>query len=467
METIPFAAAVGDSPEEIAAQALQRYMREDYDGAAHGFDAALARAPDRDDWRELAAKAKLNAHARVDMFVPPPHAPTRDELLAAPSAREGVLPAPPKPLQRSPVQRVLHALGDALGAIVTGAMDVATGVWARVAGFHDRVWTNWYRRGGPGAVLTLADMRNRLNALHLPSVYPKGARVAFQPADLTPPPGATHFRTADGSWNNFDDPREGSAGTRFVRNVPSAFIKLETPESLLAPNPRAISMKLLSRNGPMKEVPFLNMLAAVWINFQNSDWISHGENHTDEWFEIPLAEDDPARTLFGQSVIRIPKTRHDVTYGAGGDEPVPITFINDVSQWWDGSQIYGSDQATQDRVRSHAGGKLRVTADKRLPLDEHGIEITGFTRNWWVGLSMFHTLFVNEHNAICDMLRQSYPDWDDNRLFNVARLINAAIMAKIHTVEWTPAILPNPVLNTALNANWYGLLTQLLRRGSD
>jgi hypothetical protein len=30
-------------------------------------------------------------------------------------------------------------------------------------------------------------------------------------------------------------------------------------------------------------------------------------------------------------------------------------------------------------------------------------------------------------------------------------------MAKIHTVEWTPAILPNPVVKTAMNVNWYGL----------
>jgi len=38
-------------------------------------------------------------------------------------------------------------------------------------------------------------------------------------------------------------------------------------------------------------------------------------------------------------------------------------------------------------------------------------------------------------------------------------------MAKIHTVEWTPAILPNPALDAGLKANWYGLLTNLLRRG--
>ena len=56
---------------------------------------------------------------------------------------------------------------------------------------------------------------------------------------------------------------------------------------------------------------------------------------------------------------------------------------------------------------------------------------------------MLHNLFAREHNAICDHLKEHHPDWDDNRLFNVARLVNAAVMAKIHSVEWTPAVLPN------------------------
>jgi hypothetical protein len=80
---------------------------------------------------------------------------------------------------------------------------------------------------------------------------------------------------------------------------------------------------------------------------------------------------------------------------------------------------------------------------------------------------MLHTLFVREHNAICDMLYEANPAWDDNRLFNVARLINAALMAKIHSVEWTPAILPNETLETGLNSNWYGLLTYLRPKGKD
>ena len=43
---------------------------------------------------------------------------------------------------------------------------------------------------------------------------------------------------------------------------------------------------------------------------------------------------------------------------------------------------------------------------------------------------------------------EGHPDWDDDRLFNVARLVNAAVMAKIHSIEWTPAILPNHGLDT-------------------
>jgi hypothetical protein len=108
-----------------------------------------------------------------------------------------------------------------------------------------------------------------------------------------------------------------------------------------------------------------------------------------------------------------------------------------------------------------------MSADGTLPLNKKGIEETGFVRNWWVGVAMLHTLFARDHNAICDHLKKSYPDWNDKRLFNVARLINAAVMAKIHSVEWTPAILANKGLELALNANWYGILTNTLRKANN
>lgn len=37
-------------------------------------------------------------------------------------------------------------------------------------------------------------------------------------------------------------------------------------------------------------------------------------------------------------------------------------------------------------------------------------------------------------------------------------------MAKIHTVEWTPAILAHPTLQIAMNANWWGLAGEKLTK---
>jgi hypothetical protein len=83
-----------------------------------------------------------------------------------------------------------------------------------------------------------------------------------------------------------------------------------------------------------------------------------------------------------------------------------------------------------------------------------GDALTGFAGNWWAGLSLLHTLFAREHNEICDRLHNVYPAWDGEHIFHTARMINAALMAKIHTVEWTPAILAHPALEIGMNANW-------------
>jgi hypothetical protein len=91
------------------------------------------------------------------------------------------------------------------------------------------------------------------------------------------------------------------------------------------------------------------------------------------------------------------------------------------------------------------------------------LHLSGFTENWWIGLAMLHLLFTLEHNHICDQLAVRNPAWDDARLFAKARLINVALMAKIHTIEWTPAILPHPVVQTAMKVNWSGLVGEELR----
>ena len=51
-----------------------------------------------------------------------------------------------------------------------------------------------------------------------------------------------------------------------------------------------------------------------------------------------------------------------------------------------------------------------------------------------------------------------------DQLFDTARLVNCALMTKIHTVEWTPAILSHPTLQVGMNANWWGLMGEKLNK---
>ena len=442
---------------------VAHFQLEAYDEAAEDYRLALERDPDNAYWQEMLAQSRANATAEVNVQVPDLQFFDRRKLLAKSVVPPGSLPKTPLAAPRRGIFKVLRLqFGNTIGAVASTVMTLATWLWGTLAGYRDEVWTNWYRRSYLLGILTLAYMREQLNSKNLKSTYPKGTLIGFQEAGQSPPPGVLHSRTADGSWNNLEDPKEGAAGTRFPRNVANAVIRAETEETLITPNPRELSRIFLSRKGEMKEVPFLNLLAASWINFQNHDWIHHGELLINDVHEVPLAEDDPARSKYRQTKMFIGKTQRDPTRKLN-IEQTPVTFINEVTHWWDGSQIYGSDQETVDDLRTRVDGMLRIDGGGLLPVDEKGIEKTGFTRNWWIGLTMLHTLFTKEHNAVCEHLKQTYPDWNDTRLFNVARLVNAAVMAKIHSVEWTPAILPNRVLDAGLNANWYGLLTNLLR----
>ena len=443
--------------------AVAHFQIEEYDRAAEHYQSALACDPDNAYWQEMLAQSQANATAEVNVQVPDLRFFDRRKLLAKPVVPPGSLPETPLAMPRRGIFKLLRLLfGNIIGAVASTAMTLATRLWGWLAGYRDEVWTNWYRRSYLLGILTLAYMREQLNKNNLKSTYPQGTLIGFQSEGQVPPSSAMHFRTADGSWNNLKDPKEGAAGTRFPRNVANAVIRAETEETLMTPNPRELSRIFLARESEMKEVPFLNLLAASWINFQNHDWIHHGELLINDVHEVPLAEDDPARGKYRQTKMFIGKTQHDPTRKPD-IEQTPVTFINEVTHWWDGSQIYGSDQETVDSLRTGVDGMLRMDDGGLLPVDKKGIEKTGFTRNWWIGLTMLHTLFTKEHNAICEHLKQTYSDWDDTRLFNVARLVNAAVMAKIHSVEWTPAILPNRVLDAGLNANWYGLLTNLLR----
>ena len=268
-------------------------------------------------------------------------------------------------------------------------------------------------------------------------------------------------RTEDGTCNKLENPAEGSVYMRFGRNVSLETVQAELDaDTLLSPNPREISTHLMGRD-EFKPATSVNFIAAAWIQFMIHDWVSHGPNSQDDPIEVPL----PPGDVLGTGTLLVERTQPDTTR-TDADSDLPPTYRNVNTHWWDGSQLYGSNKATNDRVRAFVDGKLKVTEQNTLPTDYmSGVPVTGFNDNWWLGLSMMHQLFTLEHNAIADMLKANNPDKDDQWLYDHARLINAALMAKIHTVEWTPAIIANPVTERAMYANWWGLAGN--REGRD
>lgn len=287
--------------------------------------------------------------------------------------------------------------------------------------------------------------------------------------------GLFGIRIALRAHNLYDPapPRDGAAprpagvpGRPFGRNQPLWAVPPHDPEAIATPSPRVVSERLLARNGRFRPVPFLNLLAASWLQFMVHDWMSHGPGVAGDEIRLPLADDDPwpARSPGGEMLVR--RTRASSDPDAPPGAPV---FDNTESAWWDGSQLYGSTTEREAQVREGAGGRVRVGDDGLLPLEGHtGVDLTGVNGNWWLGLATMHTLFAREHNAVAAMLARRHPDWDDDRLFAVARRVTAAVTAKIHTIEWTPAILPHRTVAKAMHGNWYGVLgprgSRLLRR---
>ena len=272
----------------------------------------------------------------------------------------------------------------------------------------------------------------------------------------TSPPGgdAHNVRTSDGTYNDLKCPRMGSAGMRFGRNVP---LKEAFPDTanLLTPSPRQVSLQLLTRT-TFQPATILNVIAAAWIQFMVHDWFVHKKGTWSFTHDIPLDAGD----TWHERPMRVPKTPADAPKVEGSKRPP--AYINENTHWWDGSAVYGSSPASQASLRAGRDGKVLVSPTGRLGIDPvTGREITGFTENGWVGLSLLHGLFALEHNAICDHLKKHNTKWDDERLFQQARLVNAALLAKIHTVEWSCAILPKDVLSTGLRANWYGRFSKL------
>ena len=90
----------------------------------------------------------------------------------------------------------------------------------------------------------------------------------------------------------------------------------------------------------------------------------------------------------------------------------------------------------------------------------HKLYATGLERgNSSVGYVAISTVFMREHNRICGELSARNPDWDDERLFQTARMINTVILMKLVVQDYINHIAGTDLLvfdpGFAEKKNWY------------
>ncbi|WP_030253568.1 peroxidase family protein [Streptomyces violens] len=308
----------------------------------------------------------------------------------------------------------------------------------------------WHRLPLEAGLLNLVVLRQVLRRRNLIDTELPEAPPKAVPVPETVDERARTARSYDGSHTDLSAPRMGAAGqATFGRNLKPVY----RPDLFDTPNAVTVARELLHRRA-FQPATSLNILAAAWIQFQVHDWVNHQRySLAERSVEVPLP---PGSTWYNtpggpaENVMRIADNR-----GLERPGKPPILFTNTTSPWWDGSEVYGGDESTARNLREPDGAKLRLE-DGHLPMGSNGMPLTGFNDSWWLGLSVIHTLFAREHNAVCDALHREYPKMTEEQVYQTARLIVSALIAKIHTVEWTPSILATKAIDISLHTNWDG-----------
>uniref|UniRef100_A0A4W3KAM7 Prostaglandin G/H synthase 2 n=1 Tax=Callorhinchus milii TaxID=7868 RepID=A0A4W3KAM7_CALMI len=123
------------------------------------------------------------------------------------------------------------------------------------------------------------------------------------------------------------------------------------------------------------------------------------------------------------------------------DQSRGAAFTKGLGHGVDLSHVYGETLVEQYKLRLFKDGKLKyqvINGDvyppivKEAPVDmtypphvpEHlrfavGQEFFGLVP----GLMMYATIWLREHNRVCDILKVEHPDWEDEQLFQTSRLI--------------------------------------------
>jgi hypothetical protein len=281
---------------------------------------------------------------------------------------------------------------------------------------------------------------------------------------LSPILPAQTNRTFDGSMNNLSNPAWGMAAGHIMRFTSNGYSDtVSAMGGLSRPNPRLISNLIFNQDISIPNDRNISDFGWSFGQFIDHD-ITFVDDNLSEPIPIPVPAFDPYFDPAGTGTVQILMRRSKSDPLTGTDPSNPRMHINDISSWMDGSNIYGSDNARANWLRTFTNGKLKTSAGNLLPFNtvtgEFGdaidptapfmiIEGAPMPKHFVAGdlraneqptLTCMHTLFVREHNRVCDEALIAHPGWSDEELYQYARKMVGGYIQAIAFEEWLPAL---------------------------
>lgn len=261
-------------------------------------------------------------------------------------------------------------------------------------------------------------------------------------------------RSIDGSGNNVANPSWGAAGTNLLRLTTVEYGDgISTPAGASRPNARVISNALnaqtASAPSPGRESDFVWQ----WGQFIDHDIDLAEIADPEEPFDIPVPLGDPFLDPggTGTQVVELDRTEWDPATGTSSANPRQQPSF--VTAFIDASNVYGSDAIRAAALRLLDGsGKLETSAGDLPPFNDEGLPNAGgfspllflagdIRANEQLALTSMHTLFIREHNRLCDKMIAEEPTLSGEELYQRARAIVGAELQVITYKEFLPVLL--------------------------
>lgn len=267
------------------------------------------------------------------------------------------------------------------------------------------------------------------------------------------------WRSLDGYANNLSHPELGLIGQQLLRKAKIGYadgissLAVRGPKN---PNPRIVSNAICKSSGSILNSNFLTDATWAWGQFMDHI-LDLTLDNTDEFINIvtPSVEEDPSEE-FPNRTIQI--RRNEFVLNSS-----PRQHPNNISGYIDATTVYGNDSRRLIALRrldgtgkfkvgkSDNGEDLLIYNTQKFPvIAAEGVNTSedlflagDFRANENIILTSMHTLFMREHNYLCDKIIKKRPEFigKEELIFQHARRILIGEIQNINYNEFLPALL--------------------------